>query len=841
MKSKLSTRTLRKLVSSTALATIASLAAGAAWAQEADDSTTIEEVVVTAQFREQNLQETPLSITAMSAEMLESRNQTNIVDVTNQAPNVTLKPGSAPFGPSIQAFIRGVGQYDFNFALEPGVGMYVDDVYYATLTGSAFDLLDLERVEVLRGPQGTLSGMNSIGGAVKIYSKRPNGQGGGFVEAKYGSYDRVELRAAADFTVIPDQLFVRLSGVSHQSDGYVTSYDYRCTHPTATGVPSLVTGNDCKLGTEGGKSYNALRGAIRWTPTDRLEINIIGDVTKDNSEAGAATLLYVGTQVAAPNNGLSLPGTGPTLNPLPLSGPPAGPPGGVVNQSIGGINYGDANGSAFISYSPLGAWAKDTFSNSPYVNYSTYCDSRPVDGVAPYCVPRISQVDSWGFSATIDFKISDNLGLKYIGSYREYDADFTTDEGTPIGVSTLRNTLGHWQQSQELRLNGNFIDDRLNFTVGAYLLDRKSTYDGRIGLPGFAFIEADTVPADTWALFANVEFKITDQLTVIGGARYTDMEKTFYFGRLGSLGNTYAGGVSPAVGPLNGQSGTYKGDRKDYRVVAQYKLNDDIMVYGSIATGFKGGGVNPRPFFVQQALPHNPEELLAYEAGVKSDWFDRRLRLNASVFLNEYKDILISLNNCTAQAGVGFGVPCAMPINAGDADVKGLEIELFARPVDGLTIDASYSLLDFEFTFLTGCVVGLNAGCTANSGALGAGMTYGMRMPFTPKEKWSIGAQYEIPVGDFGTLTPRLDWSFQSSFFSQPLNSHFTRVDDYHMLNGRLTLNTADGDWQAALEVKNIADKVYYFSYFDNRGSTRAVVGAIAPPRTWAVSIKRSF
>jgi iron complex outermembrane recepter protein len=138
----------------------------AAFAASTDD--TLEEIVVTAQFREQNLQSTPLSITAVNAELLESRNQTNIAEVASQAPNVTLKPQGAAFGPAMGASIRGVGQFDFNPALEPGVGLYVDDVYYATLTGSVLDLLDLDRVEILRGPQGTLAGKNSIGGAVKL-------------------------------------------------------------------------------------------------------------------------------------------------------------------------------------------------------------------------------------------------------------------------------------------------------------------------------------------------------------------------------------------------------------------------------------------------------------------------------------------------------------------------------------------------------------------------------------------------------------------------------------------------------------------------------------------------
>src|SRR5690606_19825031 len=152
--------------------TVLAQACSTALAQESQQRAgVLEEVIVTAEFREANVQDTPIAITAVTAQMLEARSQTNIFEVAAQAPNVTLKPGGAAIGPSLVAFIRGIGQTDFNYALEPGVGLYIDDVYYPTLTGSLVDLLDLDRVEVLRGPQGTLAGKNSIGGAIKLYSK----------------------------------------------------------------------------------------------------------------------------------------------------------------------------------------------------------------------------------------------------------------------------------------------------------------------------------------------------------------------------------------------------------------------------------------------------------------------------------------------------------------------------------------------------------------------------------------------------------------------------------------------------------------------------------------------
>lgn len=252
----------RSAVAFAVMSVLATARTSPVMAQESSTSTmTLEEVVVTAQFRQQSLQETPVAITAINAEMLEARNQVSVADITNNAPNVTLKPAAGPFGPTLQAFIRGVGQYDFNYALEPGVGMYIDDVYFSTITGSNFDLLDLDRVEIMRGPQGTLAGQNSIGGAIKLYSQKPTGEDGGKVSVTYGSYNRTDVRGSADFTLVEDKVFARIAGVSRNVDGYVTRYDYGCTHP-GSGVPSRVISDECKLGTEGGKSYNAARLAF---------------------------------------------------------------------------------------------------------------------------------------------------------------------------------------------------------------------------------------------------------------------------------------------------------------------------------------------------------------------------------------------------------------------------------------------------------------------------------------------------------------------------------------------------------------------------------------------------
>jgi iron complex outermembrane receptor protein len=196
------------------------------------------DILVTAQFRSQRLQDTPIAITALGAAALEERGFTRLTDITNSAPNVVMKPSGSVFGPAATLFIRGVGQMDSSFAVDPGVGLYVDDVYRGITFGSLIDLLDLDRVEILRGPQGTLAGKNSIGGAVKLFTKLPQGDGSGYVEATTGSRNRIDVRAAADISLVEDTLFARVSGVTRHRDGYMTRLDYNCTHPTSTQAPT---------------------------------------------------------------------------------------------------------------------------------------------------------------------------------------------------------------------------------------------------------------------------------------------------------------------------------------------------------------------------------------------------------------------------------------------------------------------------------------------------------------------------------------------------------------------------------------------------------------------------
>jgi iron complex outermembrane recepter protein len=800
---------------------VASVCLAAATSAVAAETSTdeLQEIIVTAQFRSENLQTTPIAITAVTAEMLESRSQTNVAQIANQAPNVTLKPAGTSNGPSLIGFIRGIGQTDFNFAKEPGVGLYVDGVYYSTLTGSALDLLDLERLEILRGPQGTLAGKNSIGGAIKMFSKKPEGKDDGYVELTYGEYDRTELRGAADLG-LSDNVFLRLSGVSKHQDGYVDRIDYGCSHP-GSGVPTYRTGPTCKLGTEGGIDYNAARAALRWLPTDNVDITLTADITNDTSEAPANVISSIA---------------------------PVGP-----------LNSGfDATGKAVSGLGIPVAIPYDSrfLPSSKYMNYSTYLDPRVSSTSATFdggtkwggvAIPAISTLDARGFSANIEWKISDTLALTSITAYRRYESYFGDDaDGSPVAVQVLLQHLKHNQKSQELRLNG--TAGPVDWTVGGFYFKQESSEDARVDLayPGIDFIHGpDQTPATTKAAFAHANWHITEKADFSLGMRYSDEEKEYIFARHSPDGTVPAACTIPGPGFLNGQpwncslygddgqSATAKDSRQDYRAALNYAWTDTFMTYASYSTGYKGGGINPRPFYPQQILAFKPETLDAFELGAKSELFDRKVRLNASIFSNKYKDIQLTLSDCTALCGAAYSSPSAVIANAGDADVKGAELEIEARPVAGLQLDAAFSMLKFDYTHIDPAT-----GLTPCNG----GMACDLITPYTPKSKWSAGIQYEFPLASGASITPRLDASYQSTVFTTPENFDSSRIGSYSLLNARVTWRAPSNSWQTSLEATNLTNEYYFLTIFDQT-HTGGGAAAAQPgmPRQISLSFKKFF
>lgn len=316
---------------------------------------------------------------------------------------------------------RGEGAYRETplYVLEPGVGVYIDEVYMPTLASSAIDLLDLERVEILRGPQGTLAGKNALGGAIKLFSKLPSNESTGFLEAGYGSDEEQRLRGAINLPLIADQLFVRLAASKHKQDGYVTRYDYGCLNPDS-GIPATTNSSGCKLGEEGGFDHGGVRAAVRWLPTDALEINVSYDRTRVRDETSASILLEA-----------------------------------INTQGQPYTDYG-----RFIT-------------DQRFVNYATFCVPE-----LDYCIPPVSNNDDWGVATTIDYTFSPTVSVKSITGYRDYTSEFATDaDNGPLTAQLLFNQLAFRSFTQELRLNATL--DRFDWTLGGFYYRGRGSQGGR--------------------------------------------------------------------------------------------------------------------------------------------------------------------------------------------------------------------------------------------------------------------------------------------------------------------------------------------------------------------------
>jgi iron complex outermembrane receptor protein len=842
---KFAGRAQRRVVLASTISAIALASSGAAFAQDADadepSDVSSNEIIVTAQFREQNLQDTPLAITAVTAEQLQAKSQNDLATAADSAPNVQIRPQTAAFGPSVTASIRGIGQNDFNPAYEPGVGIYIDDVYYPSLTGAIFDTLDLNRVEILRGPQGTLSGRNSIGGAVKMYSRMPTGDSSGMVEASYGSRNRISVRAAADFA-LTDTLFARISGVAKRQDGYVDQLDFGCVYPAGggamftqsvedggTGVPEpvnpaggearVVTTDDCLVAKLGGTNYQAARAILRWEPSSSFDFTLIGDYTDDDRTASGQVLIA------------TLRKTSPNV------------------QTPGGLPF------------------DDRFICGPFCNFQVDGNSAGVFTFANTSTLPLAAVEGsnrttyrgWGVSGQGNLDLTDTLTLTSITGYREFDTRFDADgDISPARTGFGVNNLSNWSFSQELRLNAE-LTDTIFVTIGGYYFEQSSVYDSTQDLrylPPFLyplqFRQPDTVDADAKAAFANVAWEVVSGLNVNAGIRYTEESKDQnYFrynldgtinGFLDPVGVCYGEGfegpdtadcdgdsdVTEEVRALTGNTASYKGDQIDYRVAVDYRFSDAVLAYASVATGFKGGGSNPRPFNAFQLLPFGPETLTAYEIGLKNDLFDRRLRLNVAAFLNKYSDIQSTASPCP-NVPAQYANPSACRVNFGSADIKGIELELFAEPVDGFTIDASVSHLDFQYTEV-------NEATGATLDDPGTGM---------PPWKASLGAQYKAELGSAGSITPRVDVFYQDETFAGFEGTGPTRrvqtLPSFTTVNARLTWRNENEDLSVALEVTNVTDEYYFYSGFDQRNNNGGQIMTPARPREWAVSVRKEF
>ena len=785
-----------------AVSSILFLASGRAWSADSagteDSAGPLQEVIVTAQYRKENLQDTPIAITAVSSEELEQQGIRNVQDLGNIVPNSNFVPSNQ--GPFSTIGMRGVNTTDYIPTTDPGVGVYVDDVYVGTLTGSTLDLLDLDRVEVLRGPQGTLFGKNSLGGAIRMFSAQPKGDDRGNVEVTSGTSHRLDLKGSYDMK-LADNLFARVAVASKQIDGYQKVLDFACqmkadgTPQLAGTFPTYVPSNsenagDCGIGEHGGSRSNSGRVMFRYLATDALEINADGDYSRTDAEAPADTLL-TGYHATTPPYGLAdtdysyvNTGTGTPANPMPF--------------------YGVEADNRFAT------------PNSPFTTYG-----YPSDPIGGKIWPTDQITTAYNGALHADYHFNPDLTLKFIGAYRTYEMDWLANGADmPIDLHNVYTQLGHHQKTAELRLEGSLLDHRLDWTSGLYHFDSGDDLGGYVTLPAYAafgiqnFYQNDRFATKSNSGFLHGEMKFTDALSLTAGVRYTSEKKLYAFDHTNFL---------TVATPLH-----YGSNHFDYKVSLDYRWSQQLMTYAMISTGFRSDGAQPRPFTPgQQQVPTEAEKIRAYEVGFKADMLDRRLRLDVSAFLNDYSPRIasgtgmqcnlfndpdpgpiysFSLGACPAntpvganyRAGTGPGYYLWFYYTSAPGKAMGVEEELKYAPFGGLEFNLTSSFYKYKSDVASTAVGYIDPSVREQ-----------------PEFAGNAGVQYNFNFSK-GSLVPRIDAIYRGYRTDGTENLVQRHPDDiipgYTLVNGRLTYSSADNRWMVSLVAENLLNKFYWMT-----------------------------
>jgi iron complex outermembrane receptor protein len=731
-------------------------AQGSAASESTDDRADAGVIIVTAQRRSENLQEVPAAVSALGAKDIALRQIEDTNDLQAQIPGVVITTGTGTSN-SARIFFRGIGEDESRGAVDPAIGIYIDNVYLGRTVGSLVDLLDIEQVEVLRGPQGTLYGRNTNGGAIKFTSVRPQiGKNSVSAELGYGNYDRIQGRGIVNLA-LADSLAVRVSGLYRERDGYFTL--------NPNGAFANLAGT--RVGDE---EVLTLRGSLYGEMSDRWNVTAIFDYTKDNSD------------------------------PVPSS---------LAASSSNPAVVTDRDRNIF------------TIEPAPGVTCSaaTPATLRPIGCFTDFS----SSVESYGASVQLKGEY-DSFTITSITALRAMNDDLSSFISFPFFQRTKQD-----QFSQELLVNLTPTDP-LNLTLGAFY------YEENVDLRyTFIFPIQNFVDTKSFALFGQAELDVTDALTLTGGLRWTTEDRDF-------VGN--AGGPLAAFG--SNIRGKAKTDNVTWTVKADYTIADDIMLYASYATGFKSPGFssdcfNPTACFRQVA----EEQLDSIEAGLRTQFWDRRITLNLTAFYNDYQDLQIS---GTLPNGA------FTRINAGKARTQGVELEGRIEPIDGLTfygnasfLDAEYRNLNFQQAALLSNSTNTTPGlaCTSVTATPGTPQYeaqvidcgLGLDLKNAPRFKGLIGFVYEADVGP-GTVFLGSDVAYEDDTFGLVANVPGTEQSPGTRIDARIGYRT--DRWRVTLWGKNLTDREYFRANTFNVPTRQNQVFA-APPLTFGVDVGFTF
>ncbi len=624
---------------------------GTAFAQTDDGASSgFDEIVVTARKREESVETTPIAISAFTGDTLEKRGAANIADVSQFVPNLNISSngGGGGSGSTSSIFLRGVGQSDFLITTDPGVGLYIDGVYYARATATIMDLLDLERVEVLRGPQGTLFGKNTIGGAISLISAKPNPEGGGKLELRAGKNSYFEGRAMVDVP-LSDTLNARFSALYKTKNGF--------TDRVATGER------------EGDERSFAARAMFEWAPSDQFTADLAVDYAKRNgTTADTAILQFEPTAPLATLWGIFV-------------GGPNNPP-SVVNVDPRQSNSTGPNVDDNESFG-VGLTMEYDFGTTVLKSISAVRTleaefGRDGDGTANSFLHTNNKVVQQQYSQELQLVGSSfNERLDWVGGvyyFNELAKDtndvrlasglFAALQGLPGAILPLTPTSvcpGPFPPNVCAGGAGNPFNVGLDLDFDIY----------------------NKVSAESYALYGSGTFALTDNLNFTAGLRYTDESKDYFLDH--SRVNSGAAIIPPTT-----LSDSWSALSPKFSL--DYQAGENTLLYTSVSRGFKSGGFNGRPTSQGAVDSYNPEFVWSYEAGVKTSFADRRVLLSAAAFIYDYKDMQL-----TSVRADNTGNLLLVTENAGTANITGLEAELRAMVTDNFVVDATIGILDAKY------------------------------------------------------------------------------------------------------------------------------------------------
>jgi len=741
-----------------------------------EQSARIDDIIVTAQRREQSIQDVPVAVTAFTETQLEIAQVEDTTDLVRVTPSLTggLNTGT---GGAVSYFIRGLGSSEQVATFDVPVATYVDEVYVARQIANNITLLDVDRIEVLRGPQGTLFGRNTTGGAISITTRKPDQDFRASLEGSYGSFDHRMLRGAISGP-LSDKVAGGLTLLRIDDEGY---------------ADSLVTGQ-----TLNGEETWGARGALRFQPNDRWDWNISADWVDQEKTT-------IGTNPVDPEY-----------------------------TSRTGLRRTDCQDGAI-----------DVFLSQRLGN----CARTKVGTV----VSNLTHDLSWG-------------SISWIAGYISTDQNFSLDFGlggspSPFGGFTISNEVESEQFTSELKLVGDV--GRLSYVAGLfYLTEDNSTYQvdtfATTPTAAAALVLGDRLldnSTESFAIYAQGDFALTDRLTFTAGGRYTEEDKDIAFTDrtraaypAGFINATGAAAVRPTTANLRAAGIPVSQNVSKFtpRVALQYEYSDDVMFFVSATNGFKSGGWNARGTTAATNSAFGPEEAWSYELGMRSDLLDDSLRLNLTAYRLDVTDLQLLSGQPRAGGGIDF-----VTRNAGGLEATGLEAEITWRPTEALEIFASGSIADRKYVDIPAVNGAGGVPCSNTPEPLNCVTTRDEPVRF-PESQGTLGARYTLPTAFMGgewSLNGSLSYSdeYWTSSYNDAgavtgipfggttaITAPLSLTPSTTLYNIGIRYESADGAWEAALDCSNCGEEYYL---------TSSLVGLGYPndPRRVTFRLRRNF